>query len=235
MFKIPVLTLLFALSAVAAHADLLEVSGFGGYTSLDMGEVNKSLATAKAAGTKVTDIDNGYVVGLDVRTGSLIPVPFLEIGLKGEYIGAANPGEASGSVGGHAYSIKDQASMVDAMLGLDFGIGIPATPLSFGLSAYGGYGEGMVQKSFTTEGETATDLYNGGAFVGEGEARLTYKVVSVLNIYAFGGMRFADLGTFADPAKRKFDPTAPVGIEGTADPSVDFSGLTGGLGLNLDF
>jgi hypothetical protein len=232
MFKIPVLTLFLAVAAVAAHADLLELSGFGGYTSLDMGEVNNSLGTAKASGASVTDINHGYLVGLDLRTGALIPVPFLSLGLKAEYIGAANPGGVSGTMDGEPYSIKNDASMLDAMLGLDFSIGIPATPLSFGLSAYGGYGEGLMQQSFASDGVGYTDLYYGGAFVGEGEARLTYKVVSVLNIYAFGGMRFANLGTFANP-KQKFDPTFPVGE--TDDPDVDFTGFTGGLGLNLDF
>jgi hypothetical protein len=54
----------------------------------------------------------------------------------------------------------------------------------------------------------------------------------VLGLYAFGGMRFANLDTFADPAANPFG----TGVPGeTGSPKVDFTGITAGLGLNLDF
>lgn len=235
MFKNALLAVILAAAAAAAHADLLEFSGFGGYTTVGMKQVNAMLAEPKTQPginqSTTTDISNGYVVGVDLRTGALIPIPLLELGLRAEYVGAKT-GEAAGTWLGQPYDIKENPSMVDAMLGLSFGVDIFNTGLNFGLSAYGGYGEGLIQQSSTLSGFSAPDLYDGGAFVGEAEARLRYKLYSVLGLYAFGGMRFADLGTFEDPAKDKFG----AGFPGeSASPEVDFTGITAGLGLNLDF
>jgi len=233
MVKGLMLGALLVTASAAAHADLLEVSGFGGYTSLAMKQANSSLNDVKNKPgldqTKTTEFSNGYVVGLDVRSGALIPIPFFEVGLRGEYVGA-NPAEIQGTWTGQAYDVKENASMVDAMLGLDFGIGIPGTGLNLGLSAYGGYGEGAIEQSSTLGSIAVSDPYSGGAFVGEAEAKVGYKIFSVLSLYGFGGMRFADLGIFEDPAKHKFNPSGSGGA-----PEVDFSGYTGGLGLNLDF
>lgn len=226
MRKILALTAFMAAVAAGARADLLEVSGFGGYTSVGMKDVNNFINN-RPAGTTTTDISNGYVAGLDVRTGALIPVPFLEIGLRGEYVGA-NTGEVKDSI----IDIKDSPSMMDGMLGLSFGMDIPATGLGLGLGIYGGYGEGAIQHSRTMtilgSSATTTDYYSGGAFIGEAEARVKYKLISILNIYAFGGWRMANLGTFEDSAKNKFGAA-------NNNHSVDFSGATGGLGINLDF
>lgn len=235
MYKKMALFAVLAAVSVVAHADLLEVSGFGGYTTVGMKQVNTMLASPKSVPgvdqTKTTDISDGFVTGLDVRSGALIPLPFFEVGAKAEYVGA-NPGEAAGTFSGQSYNIQENASMLAAMLGLDFNIGIPITGLNFGLSAYGGYGEGMVQQSSQVSAAVPVvpDYYHGGGFVGELEARLGYKLFSVVSLYAFGGMRFANLGTFADAAGQKFN----FGINHAAAPSVDFTGLTGGLGLNID-
>jgi len=235
MVKRVFLAALLAAGAASAHADLLELSGFGGYTTVGMKQVNAMLAAPKTQPgvdqSTTTDISNGYVVGLDLRTGALIPIPFLDLGLRAEYVGT-NPGEAKGTWVGQPYDIKENASMADAMLGLSLGFDIFGTGLNFGLSAYGGYGEGLIQQSATAYGFTTPELYDGGAFVGEAEARLRYKLYSVLGLYAFGGMRFANLGTFEDPRKDKFG----TGFPGeSASPAVDFTGITAGLGLNLDF
>ena len=235
MLKNALLALILASAVSVAHADLLEFSGFGGYTTVGMKQVNALLADPKTQPgvnqTTTTDISNGYVVGIDLRTGALIPIPLLSLGLRVEYVGS-NPGEVKGTWLGQPYDIKENASMADAMLGLSFGVDLFSTGLNFGLSAYGGYGEGVIQQSLIASGFSPPDLYDGGAFVGEAEARLRCKLYSVLGLYAFGGMRFANLGTFEDPAKDKFG----TGFPGeTASPEVDFTGITAGLGLNLDF
>jgi hypothetical protein len=236
MSKIPFLTLALALAAGLAHADLMEVSAFGAFTSLGMKQVNAMLADPKSqAGydqTTTTDISQGYMVGLDMRTGAIIPIPFLELGLKGEYIGANNDGVAAGNYLGTPYKVTEDPSMADLMLGLDCSVGIPATPLNIGVSAYGGYGEGAIQQSVSSGSFSAPDYYAGGAFVGELEARLGLKLFSTLSLYAFGGMRFADLGEFKDPRGDKLGAGFP-GYQGS--PQVDFSGTTEGLGLNFDF
>jgi opacity protein-like surface antigen len=234
MVKRAFLAVLLAALASLAHADLIEFSGFGGYTTVGMKQVNnamtaspKELGAVPGAGT---DISDGYLVGLDLRTGALIPIPCFELGLRAEYVGA-NPGEAKGTYKDQAYDVTEDASMADVMLGLDFDIGLPAG-LNLGLSAWGGYGEGFIRQSATLAGESAPDLYYGGAPMGEAEAKLGYKLYSALGIYAFGGERFADLGVFEDPAKDKFGAVIPGG---NGAPEVDFTGITAGLGLNLDF
>ncbi|HTB22464.1 MAG TPA: hypothetical protein VK914_07140 [bacterium] len=236
MSKIPFVTLALALLAGLAHADALEISGFGGYTSLGMKQVNAMLADPKGqAGydqTTTTDISNGYVVGLDVRSGLIIPIPFVELGLRGEYVGASGDGEAAGTSLGVPYKVTLDPSMLDLMLGLTLGTSIPDSGLSISLSAYGGYGEGAIQQSASSGSFTAPDIYSGGGFVGELEARLGIKLISALSLYGFGGMRFANLGVFSDPNKDKFGAGFP-GESGP--PQVDFSGVTGGLGLNLAF
>lgn len=227
MRRILFLTLLLAAGAVGARADMLEISGFGGYTSLGMKDVNNTIASPLPGvkQTTTTEIKDGYVVGLDIRTGLLIPIPFLSVGLRGEYI-AGNEGQSEGTLLTEPYDIKYSPSMGDAMLGLSFGVDIPGTGLGLGLSAYGGYGEGVIQESSSAAGIVAPDLYSGGGFVGEAEARLKYKIYAFLNIYAFGGMRWANLGTFENPANAKF---------GGSGVTVDFSGATGGGGIDLDF
>ncbi|MGH7441984.1 MAG: hypothetical protein ACREKE_04840, partial [bacterium] len=228
------LAALLVSGAAAAHADLLEVSGFGGFSTLDMTQVNNSLTDFKTTPgvteTKDKGISQGFLVGLNVKTGSLIPLPFFEVGFKGEYIGADAPGEIAGMESGQPYDIKETPSLTAGMIGLDFHIGIPATPLKVGLSVYGGYGEGLVQESMTVaSAPTVTDLYDGGGFVGEAEARVDCHLYSVLSLYVFGGYRIASFGTFADGANQKFS------LSGSSAPDLNFSGTTGGGGLNFDF
>lgn len=224
---------IMALSATVAHADLLEVSGFGGYTSVGMKQVNNMLNYPKGAtgvDQSTTDtLSNGYLAGLDIRSGALIPIPFMELGVRAEYIGV-NTGEIGGTAayGAIPYNVKIDPSMADAMLGLSFGTDIPGTGLGVGLGAYGGYGYGLMRVSSNSP-IYAPDLYNGEGFVGELEARVRYQLFSVVHLYAFGGWRWANLGTFSDSAGQKFGQGYPGGT-----PSVDFSGMTGGLGINID-
>lgn len=223
-----ILVLSFALAAGVAHADMLEVSGFGGYTTVGMKDFNSAIGKPSPLmnETSTTDISNGYVVGLEVRTGVLIPIPFVSVGLRGEYIGA-NEGQSEGTLLGQSYDIKYTPSMEDAMLGLSLAVDIPGTGLGLAVGAYGGYGEGEILVSSSGNNNvTVPDAYVGGSFVGEAEARLKYKIYAVLNIYAFGGMRWANLGTFSNAASAKL---------GGSNASVDFSGATAGGGINLDF
>jgi hypothetical protein len=229
MRRILVLALVLAAGAVRAQADILDISGFGGYTSLGMKDVNNTISgpVTGVKQTTTTDISNGYVVGLDLRSGLLIPVPFMSVNLRGEYIGG-NEGRSAGTFGPLSvpYDIKYSPSMGDVMLGLSFAVDLPGTGLGLGLGVYGGYGEGALQVSTASGGIVAPDLYTGGGFVGEAEARLKYKIYAVLNVYAFGGMRWADLGSFENPASAKF---------GGSSVNVDFSGATGGGGIDLEF
>ncbi len=225
--------LVLASLAASARADLLELSGFGGYTSLAMGQLNGALAANRdRAGvdqTTTKSVSQGYLAGLDLRTGALIPLPFFEVGLKAEYIGADQPGEAAGTLLGKRFDAKDDPSMVAGMAGLDFHIGIPATPLKVGVSAYGGYGEGLMSQSYSLAGSPTLDNYsNGGGFVGELEGRLDWKLVSVLSLYAFGGYRFAQ------PFGLSAGPVRFAAVPGGGAVKVDFSGATAGAGLNID-
>jgi hypothetical protein len=48
-------------------------------------------------------------------------------------------------------------------------------------------------------------------------------------------MRFANMGLFEDSAATKQKLPNLIGVPAVASPSVDFSGIDGGLGINLDF
>jgi hypothetical protein len=216
---------LLALSASVAHADLLEVSAFGGYSTMTMGKLNDLLDKQKASfATADKDVrpTAGYMAGVEVASGLLIPIPFTEVALRGELVG---PNEAEFASG--AFDQKIDSLLTDVMLGLSVSLTPPLSPLGFGVGAYGGYGYAVL-KTTSTGTFPSADQYTGSGFVGELEAKLKYKLMPLLSLDLFGGMRFANIASVTDGNHTIQDSNK-------ADVPVDFSGFDGGAGVTLSF
>jgi opacity protein-like surface antigen len=215
-----------AMTAGAAHADLLQVSAFGGYSTFNMSKLNSTLDANKASAgdlTKDTRPTSGYMAGVEVGSGLLIPIPFTQVELRGELDG---PGEAEQTDPNFDYKIDSLLTSV--MLGLKVSLTPPLSPLGFGVGAYGGYGYAVLKTSVTGNSQPSADQYTGSGFVGELEAKLSYKIIPLLSLDVFGGMRFANFASVTDGNQTLKDGN-------NADLPIDFSGVDGGAGLTLSF
>ncbi len=216
-----------AMTAGAAHADMLQVSAFGGYSTFNMGKLNDSLDKNKANSatlTKDTRPTSGYMAGVEVGSGLLIPIPFTLVELRGELDGPGTAEQANSS-----FDYKIDSLLTSVMLGLKVSLTPPLSPLGFGVGAYGGYGYAVL-KTTSTNGSSlpSGDQYTGGGFVGELEAKLSYKLMPLLSLDLFGGMRFANFASVTDGNNTMKDGN-------NADLPIDFSGFDGGAGLTLSF
>ena len=233
MDKKIVLAALLAFST-AAHADMLRVRALGGYTTFAMKELNASLdkqATAfESAGlTKKKDdrLGAGYMAGLEVASGLLIPLPFMEVALRGELVGGSSEYNYEGSAGQKATG-KTDALLTNGLVGLVVGLDLPLTGLGLGLGAYGGYGYAVLKSSSASligaSASASSAQYTGGGFVSELEAKLKYSIIPMVAVDLFGGMRFASISSMTDGSST-----------GALKDPVDFSGFNVGGGLTIGF
>ena len=66
--------------------------------------------------------------------------------------------------------------------------------------------------------------------MGEIEAKLKYKLMPLLSLDLFGGMRFENFSSLADG-----NTTIKDTITSTNDLAYDYSGFDGGAGISLSF
>jgi hypothetical protein len=233
IMKLAVLSVLL-LPAASAFA-LMDLSAFGGYTTLAMGQVNSSINQAPANFTKTT-IQNGFYVGAD---GGFTVFPFLKIGPRVEYV-QANPGSADlGSI-----TTTLNTNLIMGELGITVDSSLPLTGLSVIGGLYGGYGE--VNGTLTSAGQgfayDGTINGDGGGFVGEVAAQLRYKLVAGLSIGLDLGYRLADIATVNQDsttipanANNNGKPLIYQSNSNTAGDAFDFSGLNIGGAVSFDF
>jgi hypothetical protein len=209
----------------SAHADLITVAVNGGYSTVTMADVNdrgdkgKKSLEALGATAKYTPLSSGWFVAAEAGLGLL---PFLELGPRIEYL-QTNQGEMSADFGGIKSSLLADATLSSFMLGANVGVDLPLTGLGFSAGAFGGYGYAVVKNSFSVGGTPAGgNLYSGGAFVGELQAKLKYSIIPLLSAHLMAGIRMANIGQLKDGAT-------------TSTESFDFSGINAGGGISLGF
>lgn len=202
---------LSGLAAAAPAADLFKVAVDGGYTTLNMADVNDALA--KAANS--TPIKSGWFIGAEAGMSLM---PFLELGPRVEYL-SSNKYEVKNGAG----DVQDSgvASLTSLMVGANVKIDLPLTGLGLGIGAFGGYGMANATSDGPASSPKATKM-TGGAFVGELEAKLGYKIFPLTSFDLMAGMRLANVGKLKDDA-------------GKDTVVFDYTGLNLGAGLTIGF
>jgi hypothetical protein len=188
----------------SAHADLVKLNVDGGYTTVTMKDLNDSL------GAGSTGLNNGWYVGGEATLGL---IPFLEIGPRVEYLQTN-----TGSFGGNSVV----GSLTSGMLGVNTHFDLPLTGLGFGAGAFGGYGYATANVTPASGSSFNGALYQGGGFVAEIEARLSYSILPLTSLFLNGAFRFANVGTLKN---------------GTTETGTvfDYSGVNLGGGLSIGF
>ena len=208
------------LAAKQASA-LIDISGFGGYTTLNMSGVNTALDhfAANNSGTS-TDVKSGYYVGADA---GITTFPFLKIGPRLEYVGA---GQGVVTTPGGKATVDSNLLLLEA--GVTFDTSLPLTGLSVIGGVWGGYGMANATVTQTGSGDFTG---KGGAFCGEVAAQLRYKLVAGLSIGLDLGYRLANIATVNDT---NGNPLIADPNSGDAEP-FDFSGFNVGGAVSFDF
>lgn len=188
----------------SAHADLVKVNVDGGYTTVTMKDFNDSL------GAGSTGLTNGWYVGGEATLGL---IPLLEIGPRVEYL-QTNQASAGG------YTAN--ANLTSGLLGVNTHFDLPLTGLGFGAGAFGGYGYATNRITPPAGSLSPGQLYTGGSFVAEIEARLSYSILPLTSLFLNGAFRFANVGKLSDG-------------NNTSSTAYDFSGVNLGGGLSIGF
>jgi hypothetical protein len=233
--KILKLAVIAALLLPAARAlALMDLSAFGGYTTLGMGDVNSGLNSAAAgnANVAVTTVNSGFYVGGDA---GFTVFPFLKVGPRLEYVQA---GQGSLSSGGT--KVTYDANLMQYELGLSVDSSLPLTGLSVIGGVWGGYGVASTQAAFSQYSDVNSGL--GGGFVGEAAAQLRYKLFAGLSLGLDLGYRLANISN-VNSTKTFYDSSFWNSLSGQpyiknsngSQGSIDFSGMNIGGALSFDF
>jgi hypothetical protein len=203
--KIAALGCLLGLAG-AASASLLDVNFAGGYTTVGMADLNAKMPAGS------TKIDGGYYVGGDAGFSLM---PFIKIGPRVEYISASQ-----GTMNGPLHQTTIQPTLTSAELGLSTDWSLPLTGLGISGGVWGGYG--WMKAELAAPGYSAN--LSSGNFTGEALVRLKYNIFSPLSVELEGGYRMAKMTSLS------IDKGSALGY-----PDFDFSGMSLGAGLNLNF
>ena len=212
------LVLALGLASSQAHA-LVDVSAFGGYAMVAMGDVNKAI-DSYGAGGPTHHADSGFYVGADA---GITLMPFLKVGPRLKYI-QANQGTVGSPVAG---TIDSNLMMYE--VGVSADTSLPLTGLSVLGGVWGGYG--MANAKAAGGGNSTTGT--GGAFVGEVGAQLRYKLFMGLSLGVDLAYTLANIQSVKDSNGNSVITTdgSPSGPAG----GFDFSGLNAGGALSWDF
>ncbi|HTB22179.1 MAG TPA: hypothetical protein VK914_05695 [bacterium] len=259
MRKIVLLALVLGSLGTALSADVLEFTPFAGYTSLNMGSVNKAQASydgiiqeAIYSSSSSYSFSNSYLsgawmVGGDLLTKRLTPWKSLSLGLRGEFLGTNKATENVG-LGTEFIDYSESGSLSSFMLGGRYDLPGANHGLKLSVGAFGGLGyAAMAQDFHVNSGGSAYDqngLYCGEGFVGDVDFRLDWTIPGLtwLKVNAQTGYRYASLGDLhnghGDPLEgpgKYLNQLEPSTYPPQPAVDVDFSGLTVGGGLTFSF
>ena len=227
------LILAAALAALgtAAHADLLDVSAHGGYTTLSLDDFNRATSALwgwDGDGFQQT-IHSGYVVGLDVCTRHLTRLDWLSVGLRGEYL-QSNEGQVN-EPSGHYY-VQNMGTLSSILVGGKFSLPSSVPGLQLGLGAWigGGYAT-MGQAVAYAPGYSFSRKIQSGLFIGdllEGqlEGSLKYALSSRVGLSFNGGWRWADAPQLKNGGTPLYYHESYLFGGSPAPVNVDYSGAT---------
>jgi hypothetical protein len=219
------------LAAQKASA-LVDISGFGGYTTLGMGDINKGLDNDVVVtnGTEAK-MQSGFYVGADA---GFTAMPFLKIGPRLEYV-QANTGSVTYSGGKDAID----ANLLLMEVGVTVDTSIPMSGFSVLGGVWGGYGLAGSKITLTSSGVSDSVLGNGSGFVGEVGAQLRYGLMAGLSIGLDLGYRLADITNMEvsadNPAMSASKGQPMVTNADGSKGAFDYSGLNIGGAISFNF
>lgn len=212
------------------------------YTRVEMAQVNKQLNN----GTSVRMLSDGIAA---MGYFEIVLTPFLLLGVRSGYIYCL-PGVAA-----YNYILFNQTTTINASLipieaGVSVNIDLPEAPISLKVGVFAGYGLafGSIKNDISALGQTATftQPYNGGSYIGEATASVSYNFSPVLALSINGGYRLANIPQMLQSEDVSYNGipgiTVPIGAKGDVlkdsdnkDMAFNFSGFNIGLGLNFGF
>ncbi len=231
-----VMALAAALAATAAakaeeasiSSSKVDVSLYGGYTTLSMGDINNDLSLFSGPGVTVDKVSGGFYAGLG---GEYKVMPMLNLGLRVEDVMGAGDVKVPGT------KLAESATLIPVLIGASTQVAIVPTFLIKG-GLYVGPGFGTNDMKFS--GGATGDLdASGTTFMGELMLEAKYQFIPMLALGLNLGYRLADVNAMkVDSATGNFSgvPSGSLPKFGSAgDTSVDFSGLNVGLNLTGSF
>ncbi|HXC62881.1 MAG TPA: hypothetical protein VNZ67_00920 [bacterium] len=236
----------------------LTLSVEAGYTTVNMSDLNGS--NAAMWGYYDTQmghygaIHDGAVIDLNLMASTWTPYPWLEIGLRAEYLrtGTSELQVTNVLIAPQGYlpwyNFTDTGSMVSGLLGFGFSGPTNVPGLNLGVHAWAGPGFGRITQQVTLYHDLSggpqpsTGIYSGQCIQEQLEFNASYQVASNLSFSFSGGWRWADLGGVKDSSGRALYEimpalgfSAPYGVKNLAPVNVDFSGATASGGVSYSF
>jgi len=253
-----ILILFFAVViALPAYAGI-GISLWGGYTSVDMQEVNNHIGEVesgiKSSGLTPT-VDTYKHAGFASLDIDFKLLPAITAGARGSVvICAPASAEVTGdltsidpSYGAGSLSYNMNGVLLPLMGGVKVVLGAPVSPFEITASVHAGYGLYFITRGISLDsdvgGKARADIpYIGSGFVGEATAGVTAGIVPLIDIVAYGGYRIANASSVkadASVVESALEIDIPEGetlndSEGD-DIRVNMSGFTAGVGLRIRF
>jgi hypothetical protein len=230
-------TLLAAALGLALGSPLsalsLDASVHGGFTTFNMGDLNRSNATLMGwdLAPYSQDISSGYVVGMDWVTRAWSPLAGMTWGLRTEYL-QSNLAEMKNYPNDVTLVMTDQASLTDALVGANLAVPAGTSGLTVGVGAWLGYGLGVMNQHKTYDGGSSRSIrIQSGAFsdtilVGELETSLGYDLTPHWGVSFTGGWRWADAPEVKSGSEALDDGSTLWEFGRKTPVNVDFGGAT---------
>jgi hypothetical protein len=224
---------------LSLRADAIDLSAHAGYTTVGMGSFNKynEKFWGYDSSGGVSDITNGYVVGLDASTHRLTG-PWLALGLRGEYL---QTNEAQLNDTASTIYFNNMGTLSSLLIGAKIDATGGPLGLDLGLGAWigGGYGTMGQFNAMSHSGPVQSGVYSGTCLQGEFEASVGYHLSPRIGFQFTGGWRWADFTSLSDGGQPLYEQGPYNGIyspQKALNPvNVDFSGATAQGSVNLSF
>jgi hypothetical protein len=224
-----------------AHAELMDVSVHAGYSTVSMGQLNRSNAALWGWDTSGYwgDLNSALVTGVDLTTHRFSPWSALAWGLRAEYL-LTNQAVVY-MPGDNRYS--DQGSLSSVLLGAKASAPFVIDGLTAGLGAWVGYGIAVMDQHVDAVSPQAPNgallsggSYKGGLLVGELEGSLSYPLSKRVSLSLSGGWRWADAGALKDGNGTPLYDDLQLWQFGRKMPvDIDFSGAISRASVSFSF
>jgi hypothetical protein len=227
-----------------------------GYTTVSMTDLNRSNAAMwgyfDTNSGMVRPLHDGMVVDLNLMASQWTPYPWLELGLRAEYLQTGtsellvtdeHPPDNNATL----FDLQDQGSMLSGLVGI--GISGPTFLPGLNLGLHGWAGPGFARITQNVDYSTNlsgavqpnSGIYSGLCLEGQMECSLSYQVASAVSLSFSGGWRWANVGGVQDSnGKALYEIMPALGYYSSGNPTlspvnIDFSGATAKGSVDFNF
>jgi hypothetical protein len=204
----------------------VDISIFGGFTTVSMGKINSLLSQNVSPGETVGLLGPGFIVGAG---GGFAIIPGLYVGPRFEYIGAsARTTYTGGDWGQYAGNI------IPLLIGATYDYPLPGMTIDLCGQLYLGYG--FAGFSITSSVSSDSPPLGGGALVVEIGAKANYRFSDSISAGLMLGYRLANVSQIALTKDYQGAKAGDVWKDDNGTPiQVDFSGFTIAPAVNFSF